>query len=418
MEQTNPHKTFYPFSGSTTMPHMPQFYSGHLGRAIVCFLCLMAFSLFFTGQAEANKGTLPPEVQQVVTMLLALEDSQAPLPDKAAFDTFFNYTTSPINLAGVDEKAPFPDNYKKSSGILWRSRLQGVPLATTLQYLYNPNVPLTVVYPSSIRYAAWQPGSDILSLPQPIWEQLGKHKDTPLVLRGTELEEITPDDNSGAYYKYLLNRMLILTEFEGQQVVISLSWQKGQSEVGKKAATIGDYSNWDYVYSGAKGTLASGLGWAETYIYSSAAVAVFYEDAPGGNITCYALYRWLDAGWSSMNMVKQSHLAAGAERSFAGLQAFMESPNRPTPEAITAYFDSLKKQDIAVLQEKFAPYSTKVEEAVSTVSALKQEDFQKVIKDGVYGKSMNKDELVAAFAVNWIKEQLGKPLLAGSLDGK
>lgn len=388
-----------------------------LRRAAVCFACFSAMVIFGAGPALAT-GTLPPEIQKAVTELLALEDPQAPLPGKATLDTFLGYTTSPVSLAAAGEKDPYPAKYKKGSGIIWRSRIQNAPLATSLSYLYNPKVPTTVVFPASIRYASWQPGSDILNLANPLWEQFGKHKDAPLVLRGKEKEEITPDDNSGSYYSYLLNRVLILTEFEGKQMLISLSWQNGKSDVGKKAAHIGDYSNWDFVYSGAKGTLKSGIGWAETFIYSSAAITVFYEDAPGGNSTGYALYRWMDAGWSGMNMVKQHHIAAGAERSFAGIKALLESPKRPSVEEIEKYVASLGAMELTALQERFMPYSVKVEEAAATVDDLKQEDFQKIIMDAGYGKSMNKDEIIAAFVVNFIKEKLGKPLLAGPLDGK
>ncbi len=378
---------------------------------------MIILGLSLTTGAHAA-GTLPPEIQKGVDELLAMRNPQAPLPGKAVLDTFLEYTTSPVNLTGVGEKAPYPDKYEKGSGVLWRSRIQGVPLATTLQYLFNPKVPLTVVYPASIRYAYWQPGSDILSLSRPLWEQLGEHRDKPLVLRGTEVEEITPDDNTGSYYKYLLDRVLILTECEGRQMLISISWQKGKSEVGKKAATIGDYSNWDFVYSGAKGTLASGIGWAETYIYSAASLIVFYEDTPGGKDTGYAMYRWMDAGWSGLNMVKQSHITAGAERSFAGLKAFLESPRRPSPAEIESYIGSLQALDLPALQARFARYGAKVEEAAATVDPLKSDDFQKVIKDGEYGKSMTKQELIAALAVDFIKQKLGKPLLAGPLDGK
>lgn len=388
-----------------------------LRRVAVCFVCLSAMILFGLGPARA-KGTLPPEIQKAVTALLALEDPQAPLPDKDTLETFLGYTTSPVSLAAAGEEQPHPARYKKGSGIIWRSRIQNVPLATALSYLYNPKVPTTVVFPASIRYASWQPGSDILTLAKPLWEQLGEHKDAPLVLRGEEKEEITPDDNSGSYYSYLLKRVLILTEFEGKRMLISLSWQDGKSEVGKKAAYIGDYSNWDFIYSGAKGTLKSGVGWAETFIYSSAAITVFYEDAPGGNSTGYALYRWMDAGWSGMNMVKQHHILAGAERSFAGIKALLESPRRPSVKEIEEYAASLDAMDLAALQERFMPYSVKVEEAAATVDDLKQDDFQNIIKDAGYGKSMTKEEIVSAFVVNFIKEKLGKPLLAGSLNGK
>ncbi|MCC8193065.1 MAG: hypothetical protein LIP28_00245 [Deltaproteobacteria bacterium] len=391
-------------------------FSNGLFRRVGAFVLCLMLCASVAGTANAGDGTLPPEVQKGVDALLAMRDPSAPAPDSVTLNTFLEYTTSPINLTGIGDKPPFPDTYEKGAGVLWRSRLQGVPLGTTLQYLFNPKVPMTVVYPSSIRYAAWQPGSGILALSSPLWEQFGQHKDKPLVLRGTEVEEITPDDNTGAYYKYTLERVLLMTEHQGRQMLISVSWQKGTSDVGKKAATIGKYSDWDFVYSGVKGTLAKGLGWAETYIYSAASIIVFYEDAPGGKDTGYAMYRWMDAGWKSMNMVKQSHITAGAERSFAGLKAFMESPKRPTPEAIETYMNGLKAQDLAVLQERFAPYGAKVEEAAATTEVLRAEEFQNVIKDGGYGKSMTKEELIAAFAVNYIKQQLGKPLLAGPLD--
>ncbi len=400
------------------MSQTPIFFAGRFLRAIVCFFGLMLVSLMFSGNAVAGDGTLPPAVQKGVNALLALREPAAAPPDAATFTALFDFSLSPVNLKGIDDKPPYPDTYEDGAGAFWRSRLRGVPLATTMEYLFNPAVPLTVVYPASIRYCVWQPGSDILSLPEPLWKQLGRHKDKPFVLRGVELEEITPDDNTGAYYRYLLDRVLILTEYQGRQVMLSLSWQKGKSEVGKKAATIGDYANWDFVYSGVKGTLAKGLGWAETYIYSSSSIIMLYEDAPGGKDTCFAMYRWMDAGWSGMNMVKRSHIMDGAERSFAGLKAFMESPTRPAPAAIEAHIRSLKALDLPALQARFAPYGAKVEEAAATVDALQSDDFQKVIKDGGYGKSMTKDEIIAAFAVNFIKQQLGRPLFAGPLDGK
>ncbi|MDR3073475.1 MAG: hypothetical protein LBV01_01960 [Deltaproteobacteria bacterium] len=396
---------------------LPMFIPRSPLRRALAFLA--AAFLLLVPAAEGNaaaRAMLPPEVQSVVTQLLAMQNPSAPLPDKAALDAFLAYTTSPLSRGGVGEEAPAPEKLGKASGIFWRSRMDA-PLATTLEYLYNPKVPVSVVYPASIRYALWLPGSDILALTTPLWEQLGGHADKPLVLRGTEFEEITPDTNSGAYYKYLLDRVLILTEFQEQRMLISVSVQQGKSDTGKKAAFIGDYSDWDFVYSGAVGTLAGGIGWAETFIYSAASIIVFYEDAPGGKQTGYAMYRWMDAGWSGLNMVKPAHISAGAERSFAGIKFFMESPRRPPASVIAAYAESLKALDAASLRQRFAPYSAKVEEAAKNVEALRTDDFQKVIKGGGYGKSMGKEYLIAALCVNFVKEKLGKATLAGPLGG-
>lgn len=397
--------------------HKPGFagLSGSL-RAALFSLAAAAVIFFPAPSLASDSGPLPGDVQKCVTALLAMQNPDAPLPDKALLDAFLSYTTSPVNHGGVGEKIPAPEKWEKAPGIFWRSRLRA-PLATTLEYLYNPAIPSEIVYPASVRYARWQPGSGILELSTPLWQQFGMHKDAPLVLRGTELEEITPDPNSGAYYKYLLDRVLIMTEHEGRQMLISLSWQNGRSDVGKKAAVIGEYPDWDYVYSNVKGTLAKGIGWAETYIYASASISVFYEDAPGGPTTGYAMYRWMNAGWSGMNMVKDHHIKTGAERSFQGLKAFLESPNRPSASVITAHAVSLEKMGIESLRARFKPYCVKVEEAASSVEALRTEDFQRVIRDAGYGASLAKNEIIAAMNVNFIKLMLGKPLLAGALDG-
>lgn len=394
-------------------------FSDHMWRLAAARTMLYIFSvcLFISSSPLTAKagGAIPPDVQKVVNALLEMRDPAAPVPDRAALDGFLAYVTSPLNLAAADGKDPYPEKIGKATGILWRSKIN-VPLATTLQYLYNVKVPNEIVYPASIRRARWKAGSDILSSP-PLWEQFGKHQDSPLVLRGKEVEEITPDTFSGAYYKYDLDRVLLLTEHEGRQVLISVSVQAGRSDVGKKAAFIGEYEDWDFVYSGAAGTLAKGIGWADTYIYTSNSVTVFYEDAPGGKMTGYAMFRWMDAGWSGMNMVRDHHIISGAERSFKGLTEFMDSPKRPAPEAVASYVASLESVDVNTLRERFRPYSVKVEEAAATVSALKTDDFQKVIKNAGYGDNMTKDEIVSALAINFIKRQLGKPLLAGPLDG-
>jgi hypothetical protein len=231
-----------------------------------------------------------------------------------------------------------------------------------------------------------------------------------------EFEEITPDTFSGSYYSYTMDRVVLVTEYEGQQAVISMSWQRGKSTTGKKAVSIGSYEDWDFVYSGVPGTLASGIGWAETYMYASCSILVLYEDAPGSKNTGYSIFKWLDAGWAGMNMVKQKHIRDGAERSFAGLKSFMDSSRRPLPQEIETYAASLGALDPAALQRRFAPYAAKVSEAAATNKTLQTDDFRNVIKDSGYGSVLNKEEIVAAMIVNFVKGKLGKPQLAGPLD--
>lgn len=379
----------------------------HISVAILtCAVLLCAIRR----EALAGDNEFPPEVQKAVNAILDSRDPAGGIPSREHLQTFLDYAMSP--LARADD---YPAKRKEGQGVIWRSTIKQ-PLSVVLRYLYDPKIPCHVAFPASIRLQEWQEGSDILALETPLWEELGRHADAPLVLRGMEEEVITPDTFSGSYYSYMLDRLLILTEFEGRQAFITVSWQDGKSDVGRKATHIGDYEEWDFVYSTASGTLASGIGWADTYMYASAAIAVYYEETPGSDVTRYTVFKWLDAGWSNMNMVKREHIIAGAERSFTGLKEFFESPRLPSADEITAYVDSLHALDDAALREKFKPYSLRVCEVAADDDILSSDDFQLVIKDGCYGENLTRKELIAAMAVNWIKGKLGKPLLAGPLE--
>ena len=385
-----------------------------LGRVFL-LLALCSFFLFPSTlrAADERAGNIPPEAQAALDAILAAKDPNGPPPSLATIHAFLDYAMSPLSPS-PDGKEVYPaERSDEGQGIYWRTTLK-VPLATALRYLYDPKLPQEVVYPASIRRQHWLPGSAILGLPSGIWNELGKHKDKPLVLRGTEEEEIAPDTFSGSYYRYTSDRMLILTEFEGRQALLTITWQKDKSEVGKKAATIGDPQNWDFVYSGAPGMLTKGIGWADTDMYASSAVMVLYEDAPGGKNTGYALFKWLRAGWAGMNMVKRHHIRDGASRSFDGLKTFLQSPKRPAADDIVAYTEKLRAMDVEALRKKFAPYAVKVSEAATSNDALKTDDFQKVIKDGSYGANLAKSDLISILVINYIKDKMGKPVLAST----
>ena len=375
-----------------------------VGVLLCCFILSPAHS-------SESRGNLPQDVQRAINTLLAARGKNT-APTAAALAPLLEYAMSPLNHSPGGQEL-FPTPRSEGQGIFWRAKLQ-VPLNTLLQYAFNPKMPGEAVYPAAIRYARWLPGSDILTAGD-LWAQKVT-KDAYLVLRGAEYEEITPDTFSGAYYSYTLDRLLILTEYEGLKALISVNWQRGNSSVGQKAANIGPYENWDFIYSGAKGTLARGIGWAETYMYAASAIAVFYEETPGGATTGYSLFKWLRAGWSGMNMVKRNHIRDGTIRAFTGLQDFMEAPNRPSADAIIAYTQQLRALDVETLRKRFAPYSAKVTEIGKTDAVLQTDDFQKVINNGSYGANLQKEELIAAMTVNFIKQKLGKPQLAGPLE--
>ena len=222
-----------------------------------------------------------------------------------------------------------PANRAEGAGVYHKETF-ALPLRKLMGYMLDPAVPGEAIYPSAVRRNAWLPGSGIL-------KDSGRFLTAtlppaaPLVTRGVEYEETTPDTSSGCYYSYKLNRLFVLTDYKGRAALFSVSAMPGQSSVGLRGAIVGDDKDWTYVYTSEKGTNLAMLGWAETYLYGSASVTVFIEDGTGRTEAHF--FKWAKAGWKGSNVVKPSHITAGLRRFTSGLRLVTESPRCPSPPA-------------------------------------------------------------------------------------
>ena len=76
---------------------------------------------------------------------------------------------------------------------------------------------------------------------------------TPLVMRGVEYEEITPDLTTGSYYRYDMDRLMVLLNHRGKDFFISVTSQQKPSTVGRKGAIIGPDDGLELFLFRAKG---------------------------------------------------------------------------------------------------------------------------------------------------------------------
>ena len=186
-------------------------------------------------------------------------------------------------------------------------------LAHVLKLSYNPALPSFVTNPSSVRLSFWSEfGDGRQNLPK-LWDYLEGLSD-PIIITGRETVENTPDINTGAYYRYELDRTLVMMKHKGNNILISISKQTDVSDVGKRGVVLGADTDWTYLYSDKKGLDKPGLGWVSSYMYDSFSIIVYYETR--GEVTrvkCGA-FKWLDAGWQRINMVKKHHIYKGLER--------------------------------------------------------------------------------------------------------
>ncbi len=106
---------------------------------------------------------------------------------------------------------------------------------------------------------------------------------------------------------------------KGRPALISVSNQKGISDVGRKGLILGNDEDWNYIYSGEAGTTLPGTGWADTYMYGSASITIYYELGTNPKQVKCAVFKWLDAGWLGINFVKPAHIRKGQECRRTGL---------------------------------------------------------------------------------------------------
>ena len=243
-------------------------------RLLICFCFALLTAL--PAQAEEQKnGTLPPALETALSTLLADAPQGKADPDAATVNAVLDFVATNKQAANKVR----PEARPQGSGAYLKETLN-VPLRKLVEYMLDPSIPGEAIYPSAVRRNAWMPGSPILKDNAALTDAAYPPA-APIVTRGVEYEETTPDTSSGCYYSYKLNRLFVLADYKGRTALISVSVMPGQSSVGLRGAIVGNDKDWTYVYTPEKGTNLAMLGWAETYLYGSASISVFMESAPG-----------------------------------------------------------------------------------------------------------------------------------------
>ena len=276
-----------------------------------------------------------------------------------------------------------------------------------LDLVYSPDIPSYFTVPSSVRRSHW---IEVDGKQQPLPKLSGKLEQLaePVVIKGLEFNEITPDSQSGAYYAYNLDRALILMQHRGNRLLISTSSQPDKSNVGKKGLVLGSDDDWNYLYTGVKGVMMPGLGWADSYMYSSASIMVYYEvTEPTPAVRC-CVFKWLHAGWAGMNLAQAHHIRTGVVRFAKSFKAVLESPALGDLSKISAVLHKIDNLPIEDLREQSRFYYEDLKSRYEDKSRRNKKWFKKLFSDEAYLKSMSRDEMTAIVSIEYLKFLLGK----------
>ena len=369
---------------------------------ITVLICLSYCSLAL-GSENFSETKIPETLSPGLTHLLELVN-----PDKQVdFDSrkvaeildFIEIPKQQHVLYYADQKTGSPSAYYDFD--VHRN------LEDILKYAFNPEIPAIALTPSSTRRAGWlEAGNQGQKLPK-LWQELPR-LNRPIVVKGSELVENTPDTFSGAYYKYDLYRTVVLFKHRHRNVLISISKQKDVSQVGHKGYVLGPDESWDYFYSGKPGLTINGLGWVRSYMYDSYGISIYYEiDAQLPTVRC-ATFRWVRAGWSKFNVVKRFHIYKGSLRFAAAFKEILESTHLPDADILTGAFSKMMNLSAEELKDKMKLYVDILKKRYSRVSSNSVKWSPKIFEDKLQWLKMSKEEMQSALVVEYMKYVLGK----------
>ena len=276
-----------------------------------------------------------------------------------------------------------------------------------LKYAFNPNVPSYLMTPSSIRLSHWQEVQGLGGQLPLFWRMIDE-QEGPILVNGLEFVENTPDVFSGAYYSYHLYRTLILFKDNNRKVMISISKQKGKSDVGKKGYVLGSDDNWDYFYSGKPGLSMPGLGWVRSHMYDSYGINIYYEIDPYAPLMRFAAFKWVRTGWSKINVVKKHHIHNGIKRFAKSFKQIMEYPSLPGIDAFGDAFSKIKALPEDELKERMKIYLDILENRYGRDYRPPRAWSPRVFKDKSPWFQMSTEAMQSVLMVEYMKHALGK----------
>jgi hypothetical protein len=279
--------------------------------------------------------------------------------------------------------------------------------AHILKYSFNPNFPGFLTAPSSTRLSHWDQvqGSDGQF---PVLWKTADALEAPVIVRGLETIENTPDVFSGAYYRYQLNRTLVLFKDNNRKVLISIARQTGTSDVGKKGYVLGSDDNWDYFYSGRPGLTIPGLGWVKSRMYDSYGINIYIEIDPTAPLLRCGVFKWVQAGWSQINVVKKHHIHNGIKRFASTFKEIMEHPSLPGIDALSDAFAKLKALTEDELRANIKTYLSNLENHYGRDYRPPRKWSPQVFKDKKPWLQMSIEAMQSVLMVEFMKHAIGK----------
>ena len=321
----------------------------------------------------------------------------------------------PKKVAGVLD---FINQPGKDAALYYADSILGAPsayyefdihenLKKIVAYSFNPDIPDIATVPSSVRLLYWLDARKNRQSPPRIGQYLDR-LDSPVVINGLQYMEITPDTHSGAYYAYNIHQTILLFKYRQRNILVTVSKQVDVSTDGKKGYVLGADDDWDYFYTGEPGLTIPALGWVKSYMYESSGINIYDElDPATAKVRC-AVFKWLRAGWSGINMVQRHHIYHGLKRFAKPLKDILEHPSLPSVESMAGDFSRIRGFSEDTLRYKIAIYSDILQNRYDGGKGHAKKRPSLLFKNKNHWVRMSKDEMESALVIEYMKYAVGK----------
>lgn len=357
-------------------------------------------SIVFNGTAVAiSEEKWPDVLNDPINKLLQLSD---PKNNQSVSIEAYTPLLSFVSDTSNSNKIIYTGGEAKNPSAFYSFDIQR-SLEQIIQYGFNPKIPSVLLRPSSLRLSYWsEVEGKKQDLPE-LWQYLSDLT-SPVVVRGVEHIEITPDTNSKTYFSYDMDRIFILFKYQKRRVMISLSGLKDKSEVGKKGLILGPDENWDYVYTGEKGVNKSGLGWVRSRIYSSNNIMIFYESENDENLVRCAVFNWIKAGWAGINMVNNEHIYYGILRFAHNFKEIIELSTLPAPDELVRQMARFQEMTTEELRKRTGIYLKQLGHKY----AKTEKQLAELLDDPNYINTLKREEMMNLLVREYAKVLIGK----------
>jgi hypothetical protein len=370
--------------------------------AVLCALLVSPAAAFSGGHPP--RKVMPKAVLEGLDGLLGLvgqaPDEAFPEAQAATIIDFVENTPSDDVIFHAGSAFPAPSAYH-------RFDVQK-DMDEFLNLSFGPGIPSYAFSPASVRFSKWV-NLEGNSAPTIDVDAAVADLQTPKIFRGIEYMENTPDTFSGAYYDYHLYRTLILTRHQGRVVLFSLSKQTDVSNTGKKGVVLGTDDNWAYLYSGQNGLTVPGMGWVKSYMYDSFSVNVYIQSSEANAFVRCGVFKWVRAGWSSMNMVRPHHIYAGLNRYSDSLCAIIHHPRLPSHQEMLDVFGRIDRFRRDALKHTYQRYLDAIVDNFGGDDDFPHKWFADWFQSDDYLNDLTEDQMRAALVVEYVRQILGKP---------